>query len=114
MSSTTAFLRKPPASRQEWDSFHFQHYLDHLRILALINAVNGTDDKMPPPIWPFNPSNRYPYNEAHQLLHQQMDLVSGMPTPDFLHTDLSDRASATSFIWLNWVDHDGFRRLIGV
>lgn len=88
--------------------------LDHQRILVLVNALKGTNDKLPPPIWPFNPSNQNAYNEAHQLLHQQMDAVSGMPSGNFLNFDLKKPEQQKAFIWLNWVEHDGFRKLIGV
>ena len=112
--STAAQLVKPPTSRQEWDRFHFAHYLDHVRILERVNAKTGSKDLMPAALWPFNPSNQYPWNEAHQLLHQQMDAVSGVNTPDFLHVNLSKKEQVANFIWLNWVDHSAFHNLVGI
>lgn len=109
----TYILRKPPASRQEWEKFHFLHYQHHLAVIKRINALESINDQMPPAIWPFNPANQQPYNEAHQLLHQQMDAVSGIAGSNFLHYDLTKPDEATDFVWYNFVEHDAFNRLVG-
>ena len=107
------WLRRAPKDGQ-WDSFHFQHYIDHKQILAVVSQKTGTQLFMPP-IWPV-PGNDFDAKiaEFHQVLHQQMNFISGSPTSDMTQVDLSTSAGVRAFIEPNYRDHLAFHTLVGV
>lgn len=111
---TLVMLRKVPRDDQQWEKFHFNHYLDHRIILGVLASKYNTTFFMPP-IWPV-PGNNFDAKiaEFHQTLHDQMNAVSGINTSDMLDVDLSTFQGATSFIEPNYRDHFAFHQYVGV
>ena len=111
---TIVALRKIPASRAQWRQFHWNHWLDHKIILGVIRTKTGQKLFLPP-IWPV-PNNDYTPQiaEWHQLLHQQMDALSGAPAADMQTVDLSNPQGQAAFIRPNFYEHYVFHELVGV
>lgn len=67
-----------------------------------------------PPLFPV-PGNVYTPKLSywHQILHQQMDTLSGDTLYNFLHTDLSNPEGQKSFIETNYKNHFAFDQLVG-
>lgn len=108
------FLRKVPGTQREWLDFHFQHYIDHRQILAVVEQKTNSKLFMPL-IWPV-PGNNYDARlaEFHQQLHQQMNVVSGSPSTDMSQVNLSSPDGAKQFINVNYRDHYIFHQLVGI
>ncbi len=111
---TLVAIRKTPRTPDEWKIWHWNHYLDHKFILAVV-ASKTSETLLMPPIWPI-PGNDFSPKiaEFHQILHQQMNAVSGTPSSDMLQVDLSTLAGAENFVRPNFSDHYAFHQLVGV
>lgn len=107
-------LRRVPESAVQWDRFHWNHYLDHKQILAVITKKTGIQQLMPP-IWPVRDNDwDAKLSYFHQNLHTQMNILSGDTSYDFLRTDLSTGEGRDTFIETNYANHFAFVRLVGV
>lgn len=111
---TLVAIRKVPKTPKEWEVFHFQHYIDHKIILGVVAQKTGTTLLMPP-IWPV-PGNNFDAKiaEFHQILHQQMNALSGVNSSDLLQVNLSTKEGADNFVEPNYHEHFGFHQLVGV
>lgn len=108
------YLKKVPQSPVEWETFHFQHYLHHKSILAVIHTKTGLRLFMPP-IWPVRDNDwTAKLSGFHQTLHQQMNALSKDNSWDFLHTDLNTRDGQETFINTNYANHFAFDQFVGV
>lgn len=102
-------FRKVPRTPAEWAALHWSHYLDHKLILKAINAkaaMGSTVLLMPPAIWPV-PGNVLTgmYNYFHQLLHNQMNDLSGDNSYDFLQSSLDTLGNQQDFVESNYSNH---------
>lgn len=107
-------IKKVPQSPEEWEKFHFAHYLDHKIILGVVAKKAGKTLHMPP-IWPV-PRNDFTASIAqfHQFLHQQMNTISQTPSSDMSQATLSTPQAAQAFIESNYPEHFAFHQLVGV
>lgn len=111
---TLVSLRVAPRSFNEREKFHFNHYLDHKIILGVVSKKVGRPLLMPP-IWPVPGGNFDPkIAEFHQLLHQQMNAISGTNSSDMTQVDLSTPEGWQAFLEPNYRDHYAFHELVGI
>ncbi len=111
---TLVALRKVPRSKIEWEAFHFQHWTDHKIILAVVAKKTNTKLFMPP-IWPVLDNVYTPkIAQFHQILHEQMNAVSGAPSSDMLNVDLATPSGQLNFIEPNYRDHLVFHQFVGI
>lgn len=82
---------------------------------ATLESINGPAVLFMPPIYPV-PGNIYTAKIAqwHQILHQQMNTISGSPSSDMLQVDLSTPENALSFLEPNYRDHLIFHQFVGI
>lgn len=108
------FLKTTPRAAGEWESWHFQHYIDHKIILGVVAKKAGILLHMPV-IWPV-PNNDFTARlaEFHQFLHQQMNAVSGTSSTDMTHVSLKTPDQAQKFVDQNYREHLIFHQFVGI
>lgn len=111
---TLVALRRIPQTANEWDAFHWSHYVDHRIILKVVSQKAGQHFLMPP-IWPII-GNTYPPRVSyfHQQLHIQMNALSGAQSSDMLNVDLSTEEGIRAFFDPNFRDHLQFHNSPGI
>lgn len=110
---TLVYLRHVPRSPGEREKFWFNHYQDHIKILAVVASKSGKQQFMPV-IYPVTGTFTPRQAEAHQLLHQQMNLLSGAPTSDMTKLDFNKPEDFETFIYENFNDHNSFHLSPGI
>jgi len=96
-----------------FDKWHFDHWQDHLDILAGILANLGTT--LPQwPIHPYTPTTPESWNRMHLQMHFDMNRTLGLSGTNVGDVDFSDRDSLSSFFGSNYLEHFNVKRALGL
>lgn len=110
---TLVYLRHVPTSAGGREKFWWNHYQDHIKILAVVASKSGKQQFMPV-IYPVTGTFTPRQAEEHQLLHQQMNLLSGAPTSDMTKLNFNDQDDFRTFVFENFNDHNFFHMSPGI
>lgn len=89
------------------------HFQEHNKISAIVAAKTNTQQFVPV-IWPVVGTFSQRQAEQHQILHQQMNALSGSPTSDMTKLNFNDPEQFEAFVYENFKDHQAFDLLVGV
>src|SRR5690348_8916821 len=103
----------PPPTEQGWTEWAFQHYQDHVALIAAIKRDTGANLPLYE-IYPINPNDTTTWLEQHARQHADMLAVYGIIGSDLSTVDFENKRQKDAWLWLNFTEHRSVRDATGL
>jgi len=108
-----AALMNVPKTDAQWQQFSYDHRNSHDKIRAAIKKKFGTD--LPDyQIEPINPDNIQQFLQNNASLHTDMNGILKSQSSDLLDVDITKPDQLSSWINLNYQEHENVEQLLGI
>lgn len=108
-----AALLNTPKTKQEWDTWSFNHRLSHEQIVQAIQTQADIDLTIYQ-LDPINLQDMPDFLQRNSQMHLDMNTVLGLQSSDLLDVNLADERQRESWIYLHFYEHYDAENALGI
>lgn len=110
MLANLANIPRDEKSLTEWANSHMAHHRDIIRRIYETQRLVLAEYVL----LPINPENPADWADQHQIMHNEMNAALSLQGNDLTAIDWNDQGVESSWIWLNFIEHQAAGTKLGV